>query len=166
MLDPGRPATFEPVLTAARGPEQSGPEQQEFEAGSSFRLTEYHPSLEYDAILYTFFMLLRGGWALVDLTPEVSAEFLAVCRTSLGECGGGSAAIVAVTKPHWCSRRTWRLAQSKFTGPSCGGCGVFLAFHGDRDDQAKCESHEPSGGCPFRFKRQTQRLPSDAELFL
>jgi hypothetical protein len=82
---------------------------------------DYNMVLDFDHMAYQFYMIVRHGWKVVDLTGVTGSYF-----GSVGENGGGNEAAVTLSRPHW-------VAKFARDDPKFKDCNVVMVFHTDRD---------------------------------
>jgi hypothetical protein len=121
------------------------------------------PTLEYDVIVYYYWMALHHDWQFVDMADKLGgSSFVNThCAKSMGECGGGTSFVLKQTQPHWVSARAWAEARKKFS--TC--CDIVMIFHTDRHNQTYCESLEGKAACRRRFHRRNAP-PHESDYFV
>jgi len=77
---------------------------------------------DFEELVYIYYMILREGWVVTDLTAVTGARCV-----SLGEEGGGNAEALRISDTHLASRSAWVHDRQKFSEND-----IVATFHRDR----------------------------------
>jgi hypothetical protein len=118
---------------------------------TEFKVTStWNPTPDFDQLDYQYFMILRYGWSVLDLT-----EVTGMKCSSLGEVGGGNRAAIKASKPHWATayavnfpkfsetnvvmtfNHDWEMDTGPWYGAYKSGALVFIRDLVDFEDESK-----------------------------